>query len=264
MSDVVQMFSTEAYDLLQSLFEVNEEIYQANCPNEDFWLRIMDVIKTAKLRFPAIVQIRSAELRKKVDEPLADETWQDVGLKFYRSFGKLDDEIIQSPQFWSFATHRWMHRHLLASGRAVEEKQYFVVYPRGLNSCLLSRYYMTTLWTDEMLDDNNKRGGPLAGKTLEECLVWTNEATDLIARMIDRRPFSSPVLRNCVIEILVERLLAGKRRTSRSVERAFFVAINRLYGGALMEILSPDELKIVLLDELEKFEEAERRFESPI
>ena len=261
MSDVVQMFSNEAYGLLQSLFMVNEEIYQANCSNEDFWLQIMGVIQTAKLSFTPIVQIRSAQLRAKVETPLEGESWQDVGLKFYRSFGRLDDEIVQSPQFWSFAVHRWMHGHLIASSRAADEKQYFISYPRGLNACLLSRYYMTALWTDEMLEDNNRRGGPLVGKSLEECLVWTSEATDLIARMIDRRPFSSAVLRNCVIEILVERLLAGKERTLRAVERAFFVAINRLYGGALMEVLTTDELKDVLLDELK---EAERRMEASV
>lgn len=246
MSKFIQMFSSQAYKWLEKNFENNVNLYRINCSNSEFWELIQQQLNKAELTLSPIITISNIELIKDFDQPEENDSWSQVGLKLYQCLGKLEPEIVMCPEFWSYLTHRYFHEYLFKKESTDLKQQYFISgYPRGLNACKVSRYYLAAKWTDEMLKEYE------LGSSLEECLIWID--TDQIKHMIDRRPFSSSKLRSCFIKLMIEE---NKSVLSRKTIRSFFKSINRLYGGSLIEILNSEELYKVMRAELERIKAA--------
>ena len=257
MSKSIQMFSSQAYEWLDKKFDTNVDLYKSSSSNSDeFWNKIQDQLRKANLKIPPIVTISKISLVQELDSPKETESWSDIGLKLYRSFGRLTPEVVMCPEFWSYLSHRYFHDYIVANTKEKSDvrQQFFLKgYPRGLNACYLSRYYLAVKWTDEMLE--NCELDFVGNLTLKDCLGWFD--TDQIKHMFDRRPFCSRTLRSCFIEMMLEestkdvnnRIPSSKKR---KVMRSFFESINRLYGGSLIEILDKKDLSKLMHEEFER------------
>ena len=251
------MFSSQAYEWLDRNFNTNINIYKnTGSTNNQFWELIEEQLHQANFTISPILTLSTVQLVNELELPEGNESWTDVGIKLYECLGQLPSEIIMSPEFWSYISHRFFHDYIVVNTKEKADirQQFFLKgYPRGLNGCYLSRYYIAVKWTDEMRCESEHNF--INQLSLRECLIWFD--TDQIKHMFDRRPFCSPKLRSCFIEMMIEEAAKdNKNRISftqkRKLIRTFFESINRLYGGSLIEILDKKELSKVLHEEYER------------
>lgn len=257
MSKSIQMFSSQAYEWLDSKFDTNTNLYRSlSSDSNEFWSIIEDQLRRADLEISPIVTLSQVSLVQELEIPKETESWSDIGLRLYGSFGRLTPEIIMCPEFWSYISHRFFHNYIIANTKEKSNirQQFFLKgYPRGLNTCYLSRYYLAVKWTDEMLAECELNS--ICTLSLKECLGWFD--TDQIKHMFDRRPFCSPTLRSCFIEMMVEETTKDEKNRipsskKRKIMRSFFESINRLYGGSLIEILDKKGLSKLMHEEFER------------
>lgn len=248
MSRYITLFSTEACSWLEKQFADNTPLYEQECTADEFWEQIKLQLSGAKLTANPVVSLYTKTMRPDLEPLNPDDSPADAGLKLYRSFKDLDTEIIMSPQFWAYLSHRFGHAYLQKNPKKDIRRQYFISdFPRGLYRCNLSGCYLAVKWTDKMLQDNKEANGIFADLPLEKALVWMDQ--EVLSRMLDRRPFCSSKLRSCVLEILLDCQLKGAIKDKRELVRRFFTSINRIYGGALVEILDRDVLLEMLRSE---------------
>lgn len=94
--------------------------------------------------------------------------------------------------------------------------------------------------------------GNFSGLKLSDCLKWV--LADITKKnIIDHRPFCSSKLRECFIEMILKRALKDKM-PNRDLLRDFYKSLNRLYGGAVVEILDGWDLQTLMNNEFSRVE----------
>lgn len=251
MSDSIQLFSREAFDCLEREFVTNLEIYQTNLGQEEFWQSIEKFLKDKNLSKPIVFSLACAKMKASYSGPKDSDSWQEAGFQLYNCFGDIDEEVLMRKEFWAYIAHRYFHSFLIRQDKAVDPRQYFLdLLPRGFYKSIIPLGYLAAKWTADMLkDDQNNEARLEKAKLLDYIKAWTSDS-DTVYRVIDRRPFSSQKLRNFYIRLLVEeKSEIEKHGKYRDFARDFSVSINRICGGALVEVLDRDDLEKMLRDE---------------
>lgn len=236
-------FSEEARSFLFHHFDENKIIYSdQNLSQSDFWCAIYKTLISADIINP-LTELPDISTPEPMSETNLSDT--DLGLFLYQKLGKLEPAVLISDNFWSYVSHRYLFESVKSD---IKRNQFFIEIapPKGLNRHKAARHYLTTLWTAEFLEDDAAVHF-FPGLSLEQAVVWTNNQTDAIMNMIDRSIFSYRPLRSAMIAFFLQSELGhnseyARLLRTRDVQREFWKHINRIFAGAILEVLTYEKI----------------------
>lgn len=243
MTSYVEIFSNKSYEILKQSFEDNKTHYINAKTSKELWDWTNIFLNKNGVTSPSF-ELQHYPIPGSLDSVAL--YGKELGLYLYKNLGTLDYAIQTSCEFWSLLSHKY----LLQCYQPKIKKNYFFFissHHKAFNRCLASRAYITTRWTDEMLQEDRASTCLFSDLSLEKALSWTDRATDPIMNMIERATFSSATLRNVIISFLLERRLhpngdIAQYLSARGAERQFWPHLFRWYGGAMLEALPYEEL----------------------
>ena len=270
MTNTITILSDKATQFLSKNYYQNINKYYENKSSEELWSWIESLLKENNLCDHGHKNI-SGELKS---NPVED--YRDLGIYLYENLGPLDIEILMMPGLWAGLSHKYFHEyHLQSIAEDIEiinspvpiivngkekkpnSRQLYLIsqFPRGLNRCKISRYYFCAKWIADLLKRDREHENKYKDFSFKDCYDQLSKDSDFLLQIMDRTTFGKPLI-EATIDITLERYLIEKQKFNskdeRAINRTLFKTINRIFGGAMLEVLSYEELKELLLSELKK------------